>query len=1101
MKRILLLAVMFFFAICSIMAQRTVSGTITDDNREPLPGVNVVIKGTTTGVTTDLDGNYRLSVDDGATLVFSYVGFETQEVQIGSRTTIDVVMGGATELQEVVVTALGVERNEKALGYAVQEVKSDALVKSGATSAVDALAGKAAGVQITRSSGAAGGGSRILVRGQTSMVGNNQAIIVIDGVRTNNETLNSEGNTAGTAQTNRLADLNVADIESVTVLKGAAATALYGTAGSTGVVVITTKKGKKGSGLAVNFTSQVAFDKITTTPKLQNVYAQGSGGRVWDPSTGQSGSWGPRISDLVYSNDRDLFESYHNDFYANAIGRRVNPFDADDNYIYDNNGFLVPAGENPGGSPANTYDNLSDFFQTGVTTTNSLSISGGNDIATFRFSASNHDQEGITPNEEYQRKTLSLASTLKANDALTFQATLNYARSDLQRIQQGSNTSGLLLGLYRTPSSFDNSNGFGFDAVNEPSSYIFPDGSQRNYRGGGGYDNPYWVINNALRDEEVHRFFGSFQANYAVNDWLNFGMNLGTDIANDFRKQNFEIGSRTNTSGTVILDEYTTRITDFYFNISGSGQLNEDFSLNYLVGMNMFSSNRHNAYTQGDALVFQGFLDISNATAISAAEDDTRFRTLGIFGQIETSWRNIAFVTLTARQDYDSRLVTPGAFDAGAAGFFYPSVSTSFVFTELIPENNILSFGKLRASWAQVGAPPPFAYLTSTPYETNNVGDGWGTALSWPIQNTTSFDLDNQLGNPGLTPELSTTIEVGADLRFLDGKFGLDVTYFNRKTEDAILNASLPGSSGYTSVWQNAGKMTTTGLEITLNATPVVTGDFSWNTQVNWSRSESIVDELAPGIERLFLAGFNSAGTYLVKGNVYGAIFGGAYLREDAGTDADTDLNIPGGAIVINDDPTSSEYGYQSIDDTQRAIGNPNPDFILGWNNNLSYKNVSVGFLLDWRKGGDLWNGTAWALSFFGRSQLTADTREENPIILNGVKESDGSTNDIPIVRDQNYWQSGLGGFGAVGEQFVQDGGWIRLREVSVNYTLPSSLFADTFVKNVTLGFIGRNLWYDWAYDGVDPETSLTGTGNGQGFDYFNQPSTKTFLFKISANF
>lgn len=1105
MRKILLLSTLFFFAITTVMAQRTVSGKVTDDTGEGLPGVNVVIKGTTNGTTTDLDGNFTLSVEDGATLVFSSIGFDEQEVAVGSRTVIDLTMrSDVTELSEVVVTALGVERSEKALGYAVQEVESQAMVNSGATNAVDALVGKAAGIQITRSSGSAGGGSRILIRGVTSMVGNNEPIIVIDGVRTNNETLNStEGNTAGTAQSNRLMDLNVADIESVSVLKGAAATALYGTAGSTGVIVITTKKGKKGSGLSVNFSSQVAFDNITTTPILQKEYAQGwNGVHVFPNGSSSAGnsvnstSWGPRISDLVYETDPNHPEAP----YDRAGGPA---FDSEGNYLYDQNGFLVRRTDGDSRPGANIYDNVGDLYQTGVTSTNSISISGGSENASFRFSASNHDQEGIVPNEEYLRKTASVATSLQATEALSFTATVNYARSDYTRVQQGSNTSGLNLGLYRTPPTFDNSNGFGSDAVDQTSSYLFPNGAQRNYRGGGGYDNPFWTVNNTLRDEEVHRMFGSFQVQYKVSDWVNLGMNIGTDVTNDFRKQEFDVGSRTNTSGTILLDEFSTRTTDFYLNLSGSGALNDDFNLNYLVGMNMYSYNRHNAYTQGDALVFQGFLDISNATSVSAIEDDTRFRTLGFFGQVETSWRNTVFVTVTARQDYDSRLVVPNEFDAGNAGFFYPSVSTSFVFTEVLPSSDILTFGKLRASWAQVGAPPPFAYLTSTPYEVDNVnglGDGWGTNVFWPINGVTSFEQDNILGNPQLTPELSTTVELGVDLRFLDGKIGLDVTYFDRKTEDAILNASLPRETGYTSVWQNAGRMSSTGIEITLNATPVSTGDFNWDTQLNYTKNESIVEELAPGIERLFLAGFQSAGTYLVTGNQYGAIFGGAYLREQAGTDADTDLNIPGGEVVINDDPSSAEYGYQAIDDAQRAIGNPNPDFIIGFRNNLTYKNFSLGFLLDWREGGDLWNGTSWALSFFGASQLTADTREEAPIILDGVL-SDGSPNNIPIVRDQGYWTSSLGGFGAVGEQFVQDGGWIRLREVSFNYTLPSSLFSNTFVKGASVGFVGRNLWYDWEYDGVDPETSLTGNGNGQGFDYFNNPSTKTAMFKLNVNF
>jgi TonB-linked SusC/RagA family outer membrane protein len=1089
MRKILLLSTLFFFAITSVMAQRTVSGKVTDDTGEGLPGVNVVIKGTTNGTTTDLDGNFSISVDQGATLVFSSVGFDEQEVAVGSRTVIDITLGSdVTELSEVVVTALGVERSEKALGYSVQTVESTSLVNSGATSAADALVGKAAGIQITRSSGSAGGGSRILLRGVTSIIGNNQPIIVIDGVRTNNSTVaGTEANTAGTAQSNRLMDLNVNDIESVSVLKGAAATALYGTAGSTGVIVITTKKGQKGSGLAVNFSSQLSFDKATTAPDLQSEFAQGWSGAYDDPSTGSSTSWGPRISTLTYSNDPN---------HPDAPG--ASAFDNDGNYKFDKNGFLVSGGSGPA---ANVYDNLGDFYRTAVTTTNSLSISGGNDVATFRFSASNHDQEGIIPNEEYLRKTASIATTLQATEALSFQATLNYTRSDHQRIQQGSNTSGLLLGLYRTPATFDNSNGFGHDAFDQPSAYIFADGAQRNYRGGGGYDNPYWTVNNTLRNEVVHRTFGSFQTSYKVSDWVNFGLNIGTDITNDDRKQNFEINSRTNPNGTIILDEYVTRQTDFYLNMSGAGQLNDDFALNYLVGVNMFSFNRHNTYTQGDGLVFGGFLDISNTTSVSAIEDDTRYRTIGFYGQVETSWRNTAFVTLGARQDYDSRLVNPANFDAGSAGFFYPSVSTAIAFTELIPANDILTFGKVRFSWAQVGAPPPNAYSTSSVYEnTVNIGDGWGTSIPWPINGVTSFELDDRLGNPGLTPELTTSIEVGLDLRFLNGRISLDVAYFDQKTEDAILPATLPAETGYTSAWLNAGQLSTDGLEITLNATPVQSGDINWDTQLNFTKFETIVDELAPGIERVFLAGFNSAGSYAIKGQPYGGISGGAYLREGAGGPDDTSLAIPAGAVVINDDPTSSEYGFQAVDNTPRAIGNPNPDFILGWRNNISYKNVSLGFLLDWREGGDLWNGTNWALSFFGRSTLTAQTREEAPFAIDGVL-SDGTPNNIQIVRDQSYWTSSLGGFGAIGEQFVEDGGWIRLREVSVNYGLPSSLFDGNFIKSATVGFVGRNLWYDWSYNGVDPETSLTGTGNGQGFDYFNNPSTKTWMFKLSVNF
>ncbi len=1090
MKKLLLLGLSLLMVTTMSFAQdRTISGKVTStDDGSTLPGVNVVVKGTTQGGVTDMDGNFKITVpEDVGTLVFSFIGLETQEVLIGTRSVVDVQMDSdIQQLSEVVVTAFGVERNEKALGYAVQQVDGEAILNSGANNPVDALVGKAAGIQVTRSSGSVGGGSRIVIRGTTSFVGDNQPLIVIDGVRTNNETIG--GNTAGTAQSNRLMDLNTEDIESMTVLKGAAATALYGTAGATGVILITTKKGSNNGRIDVNFSTQVAIDNITTTIDLQDEYAQGWGGAYDDPSTGSSTSWGPRISGLQYSKDPS---------HPNAPG--ANAFDNDGNYKYDNNGFLVESGGN--GQAANVYDNVNSFFQTATSYTNALSVSGGGDKATFRFSASDLRANGVIPSEEYKRKTFKLASSIKVTDALTFTGSVNYTRSDYVRVQQGSNTSGLLLGMYRTPSTFDNSNGLGSDAVDNPSSYVFADGSQRNYRGGGGYDNPYWSVNNSLKTEGVDRMFGNIKIDYKFNKWAQLGLNVGQDVTTDIRKQSFEINSRTAPGGRVFNTEHNTRQTDAYFNFLGGGQLNNDFGINYLAGVNLFAFNAHSLQARGDNLGFPGFVHISNASTITATENNSIYRTLGFFAQGEVSWRNTLFLTLAVRNDYDSRLGVPGDdFDLSSTSFTYPSASLAFVFTELLDNTGPLTFGKLRASYAKVGAGPPVAYSTQSAYVSPSVGDGWADNINFPIAGVNGYDQSSTLGNSNLTPEFTTSMEFGLDLRFFEGRVGLDVAYYKRNTTDAILNASLPLSTGFANVWLNAGEMTSDGVEVTINAIPVQAGDFTWNTQVNYTKSKTIVDKLAPGIERLFIAGFSSAGTYLVAGNQYGAIFGGAYLRADAGGANDDGLNIPSGAVVINDDPTSSEYGYQAVDPIQRAIGDPNPDFIIGWNNTMTYKNFSLGFLLDWRQGGDLWNGTAWALSFFGRSQLTAETREEDPFVIDGVL-SDGSPNNLPIVRDQNYWTSSLGGFGAVGEQFVQDGGWVRLREVSLNYRFPRNLFGQKFIRGGSIGVVGRNLWFTTKYDGIDPETSLTGTGNGQGFDYFNMPSTRSLIFKLSLDF
>lgn len=1092
MKKVIKLLLFSVLSLQMVVAQKTITGVVSDNEGLPLPGATILVEGTSTGVTTDFDGNFSITAEEGDTLNISYVGYQSQSIVVGDQDTLNISLELGNELEEVVVTSLGIKREAKALGYAVQSVSTEDITDSGANSAIDAMVGKVAGVQITRSSGSVGGGSRIIVRGVTSMIGNNQALIVIDGVRSNNESLNSGSSTAGTSVSNRLMDLNNEDIASINVLKGAAATSLYGTSGSNGVIVITTKKGQA-SKMNVNFSTEVSSSEITSMIDLQSIYAQGSRGKYRDPSTGNSGSWGPKMTDLEYQTGQANVPS--------TIDVRSSAFDSDGNYLFDKNGYLVPKGSG-NGRPAQVFDNVNPFFQTAMGYKNNISIDGGTELATYRFSASALKAEGVIPKEDYNRKTFNLSSTLNPSDKLSITTTLNYIRSENTRIQQGSNTSGLLLGMLRTPVSFDNTNGLGPEAaVNDPSSYIFASGRQRNYRGGGGYDNPYWIINNALRFENANRTFGSFQLTYNQNEWFNIGLNVGADFTSDIRKQNFEIGSRTSSTGRIDKDEFTSFLTDAIFTISGGSDITDQLSVNYLVGANASTYERTYLYGQAKNLVFQGFLDLSNGTTQSAGEDFSAYNQFGMVAQVEASYADTFYLTASARQDYDSRLGVPTReFKSSDYQFLYPSLSASVIFSEIIGNNDLLSFGKFRASWAQVGAPPPGPYYTSSSYETSSIGDGWGDNISFPIAGVTGFEIDNILGAE-LKPELSEEIEVGVDLRFLQNKVGLDLAYWQRKSTDAILNASLPPSTGYISAWLNAGQMTSKGIEATLNLNLLDTDDYGWNSQINYTTNESIVDELAPGLERLFLAGFSTAGTYLVAGNQYGAIFGGAYLRAGNGGPTDDKLNIPEGEVVINDDPASREYGYQAVDPSQRAIGDPNPDFILGWNNSFRIKDVKLGFLLDWREGGDLWNGTAWALSFFGRSQLTADTREEAPTPISGVLKSNGQPNTIPVVRDQSYWTSSLGGFGAVGEQFVQDGGWLRLREVSLSYKLPLDLLGVNFINSADISVLGRNLWYQSDYDGIDPETSLTGTGNGQGFDYFNMPSTSSIIFKLNLNF
>jgi TonB-linked SusC/RagA family outer membrane protein len=1074
MKKLSLVFAMVLMSVSFLLAQRTITGKVTDsDTGEGLISSSVLVEGTATGTVTDAAGNYSITMPEGSTvLVFSYTGYNTQKVTVGAENVLNIVLSEGVDVSQVIVTALGVAKDDKAIGYAVQKVGGEAIEKAATPSVVDALRGQAAGVNVIRSSGTVGGGSRIVIRGQTSLIGNNQPLFIVDGVRVDNSSFNSEGATAGTAVGNRAMDINPADIESINVLKGAAATALYGLDGASGVVIITTKKGKAGKGLNINFSTSYGFDNVTQLPALQNKYSQGWDGIYDAPETGSSTSWGPAIADLTYDGATD--------------------------YPYDPNGRLQLGGS---GQAANVYDNVGNFFQTGTNATNSLSVDGGNEVATFRASFSNLQSTGIVPNNTYDRNTFSLGSSLKITDKLSINTTANYVRSDYGRVQQGSNTSGLLLGLLRTPASFDNAGGFN-DPVNTELAYEFADGTQRNYRGGGGYDNPYWTVNNTLRSEKVDRGYGNIGLNYAASPWLNFSLKTGADFYNDTRKQNFEIGSRTASGGRVIHDDYSVKITDTYLNINGGGQLTEDLSFSYLVGSNLYSYYSENNYKQGDGLALQDFVHITNASSVTADQIVTGRKTAGLYGSVDFGYKNFLYLTLTARNDWVSTLIDPAKpFSGGDIDFRYPSASLGFVFSEFLSNKDVLSFGKLRLSYAQVGGGAPFAYVTSTAFVNPNTGDGWGERLNFPFNGNAGFVQDNTLGNPNLVPEKTTTLEVGGDFRFFNGKLNLDVTYYDRTSTDLIINASLPASTGYTSAYLNSGEIEANGLEIIVSATPVKTNKFTWNTQLNFDRNRTTVTALAQGLEQLQIGGFTGTGTFLVAGQPYAQLFGGAYLRTGAGGANDDGLTIPEGDIVINDDG-GPENGYQIPDGTLRVLGNPNPDFTLGWNNTLSFGPVNVGFLFDWREGGEMWNGTAWALSFFGRSQFTADTREEAPFAIEGVKQSDGTANDIQIVRGQDYWTSSVGGFGLVDEQFVQETSWYRLRLLSFGVDLDPSWFGlDGKVQSANLSMTGRNLWLSTPYEGVDPETSLEGTGNAQGFDYFNMPSTRSFTIGLNVRF
>ncbi|MGB0523184.1 MAG: SusC/RagA family TonB-linked outer membrane protein [Flammeovirgaceae bacterium] len=1071
MKKSLLLSfiLLTFFAFSAHAQERVVSGTVTDaDAGDAIPGVNVIIKGTTTGATTDIDGKYQVKVpNNDAVLVFSYVGYKSQEITVGAQSKIDIRLEADSEvLEEVVVTAAGIERDKKKLGYAVQQVKSDELLQAQEANVVNALNAKVAGVQITSAEGSPGAASRINIRGNSSLTGNNTPLFVIDGLPISESTTGGPGSasTAGVANSNRAVDLNPEDIADITVLKGGAATALYGLRAANGAIIITTKRGSANSKPKVTLSSTITLNEHNGITPLNDRYAQGISDNYLFPAGGAFASWGPDLATLVFDPNT------------------ANP--------WDKNGAITTALALPNGTPIAPYDNVGDFYQTGVSTNNYLSVTGGNGNATYFASIGHLDQEGITPNATFQRTTAKVNTDFRLTDKAKFSSGITYTRSGGNRIQRGSNTSGVMLGLLRTPPSFDNSNGFGSDAVDTPESYIFPDGTQRTYRAGGGYDNPFWVVNRIPHTDEVNRLIAYGQLNYAVTDWLDVTYRVGNDFYSDRRSQGFAVNSRTLTGGQV----WELQIFNQDFNsdliITADKDFNDDLTGTLIVGHNYFRSHNQTLYVQGDGLVIPDFYNLSNASSISTQDNESILKRHGAFFDAGISYKDMLFVNITGRNDWSSTLPEENN------SFFYPSFNVGFAFSELMGENKILSFGKLRASYAIVGNDAPVYatdtyFASSVPGFTYSVIDGWTNGLGFPaFGGTSAFTTQNTLGNSELKPERSSTFEIGADLRFFDNKLTLDVTYFDISTTDQIVAVSLSNASGFGSIFTNAGDVSNRGLELVLGATPYKKGGFAWTTNLAFTAMENTVEELAPGIENIFLGGFTGTASRAVQGEPYGTLFGGTWQK----------LN---GQVVIGDD------GFPVASGTTDVIGDPNPDWTAGLRNTLTYKDLTLSFLIDIRSGGDMWNGTKGALTFFGASELTEDFRDR-VVVFDGVL-ADGTPNTQEVVLTEDWFLGNGGGFGDVDEHFVESTSWVRLRDVSLNYNIPKKLFDGWFAEGGSITLFGRNLWMWTAFDGNsgrDPEVSLTNAGgqtnaalNAAGLEYFNGPNNKSYGATLRLTF
>ncbi len=1046
-KQFLLSAFAMILISGTMIAQNIrVTGKVTDSSSLPVPGVTVLVEGTTSGVATDNDGTYAISVPANGALVFSAIGLETQRVPVNNRTVINVTMAeSAIAVEEVVVTALGIEKEKKALGYAVQDLKSDEIMKNKQTNVINSLAGKVAGVNITQSSGSAGSGSTIIIRGgnSASESRDNQPLFVVDGIIYDNSTVNS-GNSGtdgvtkvNTSFGNRVMDINPDDIESMSILKGAAASALYGSRAADGVVIITTKKGSEGP-VKVDFNSKYSYSWVGILPELQGVYGRG------------------------FYNQAGVFSDYTTQSWGNPITGTV-------------------------------YDNVGNFFQGGNVFDNNLSISGGSKNNSFYLSASNFDQTGVVPQTGYDKSTFRFNGEQKYGK-LTVGANAAYSISNTTKTLTSA-------GLYNGGGNGTMTALYGWSRSDDISKYLNEDGTKyRMFEGlqelASDVENPYWILNKNKLTDRVNRFTGGINASINLTEWFNVLYRVGFDT--------YTSGAYTYIApGGAVLEKYQDgRLSKSGVNyefLTSNLMLNfnrkvGDFDLNLLIGHTAESTNRILRTNWGYGFSTAGTISFANIVDEQKffTERNVTKRLVGVFGEFRASYKSIAYLTVTGRNDWSSTLPVENR------SYFYPSVSGSFVFTELLPENNILSFGKLRASWAQVGKDAD-AYATNTYLWAPQVVSAQfvGTGNSWTG------------GSPNLVPEIQTSTEFGAELQFLKGRLGLDFTYYNSVTENQLASPRLAQSTGFIFLTLNSGSVHNKGMELSVNATPVKQRDFEWDMTLNLSGNRGTLGDFLPGVGLFYVTDVQIGGVKAASvpnGGYFLGLTGDYWIREK-----DSEGNeIPDGRYVV--DEATGLYAFTNVE--TNVIGNREPDFIGGFNNNLRYKNLNLSFLFDIRKGGDIYNGTEYYLTINGLSNRTID-RES--VTVSGVSKATGEPLTYTYEAGQTYTVNGASRSGEYMIQqywanyarnaynFMTSTNWVRLRSVSLSYDFSGLLGGRSFIKGLSASVAGYNLLLWTNYKGMDPEVSVSGSGTGgsgsMGIDYCGVPATRNVTFGLNATF
>ena len=1025
---------MLFFALTLSAYAQQISGTVTDENGVPLPGATVLVQGTSNGVSTDFDGNYSISASQGDTLVFSFVGYSSQSVVVGSSSTVNVSLEPDNALEEVVVTALGVQRNTKALGYSVTNVEGDEISANPSTNAINALQGKVAGVNITGSAMGAKGSSRVVIRGSSSLTGNNQPLYVVDGITINNDNLGAAGMWGGTDFGDGISSINPDDVASVTVLKGGAAAALYGSRASNGVIIITTKNGLGSEGLGIEINSTTQFDMLNTS--------------LWDTQT----TYGAGSLGAAPSNSTSAMDNMYSAWGAKMSGQLVPQFDGVSR-------------------PYSYSDNRDKFYRTGTTYSNTISFSTGSENGNTRFSITNLDNDDISPNSTLDRNQISVNTSQKLGDNLTVDANIKYSLEDQSgnpRLSDGPGNANWVVNNYAPSVDVNWAKGPNGDGRNDdltefratPSIYI---------------QNPWFAQNYYVNDAEKERFIGAINARLDLTDFLYIRGRVGTDRYDLFRTNSEPYGTGYIPMGQIT--HYTLQFKQFdadFFLGTDNLSLTDQVSLTAFVGVGSNTIESQSISLRGNEFIVPGLVSVNNTKSKSTGYGFSEKQINSAYGSAEFGYNDWAFLTVTARNDWFSTLSLAGK--NAPNNDLYTSATLSLVLSDALDLGDI-SFLKLRAGYSQVAGGADSPYRLNLTY--GIVGQGHLGASLGQVNG-------GQIPNTEITPFEKNETEFGFDIRALDNRLSLDATYYDNETIGDIVGVSASATSGYGSALANLGEINNSGVELLLKYKPIVTDDFAMEVSLNYTNNDSKVvatNDTNGNISLDEPRDRNLRVTHIV-GEKYGALFGTSFQRDSQGR-------------IVHE--TSRGYPVPVIVNNRKILGFGVPPQQIGIGASFRYKDFNASFLIEGKSGGQIYSGTNNYLMGVGLHKATVPAGgREAGMVPDGVLE-DGSviTTSLDYAQQQAYW----GRYNDAAEAGIRDSDYMRLRQLSIGYTIPSDVLEGTFIQSASVSLIGKNLFFlSNDVENVDPESAYN-SNNSQGLEYMGMPVPRTIGFNVNLKF